>query len=361
MDHHAGTVARSIADRRGRLGRRMPRRRHCGHPGGQHPGRRACWARPTLAVFLLVTTVIGLGSLLATGSLHEAGLRFISESLGLGQESLRPGLPPSRPAGGPGEFRRGCPHRGLRAWRVRNGHRPRFAARLLVVLAAAGVVALAWQQIAAESLRGWNELRLASLFSGGQGGGPLSNLLFVLGLAIGAGISPRSGLGSPWPCSSRLSGRRCRSRCLALFRTSRPVLHPDAADLPVLLRPDDSRQLYSAAGSLLIVQLLTFAIYQLDVWIGGMLLDAGELGLYGAAKRCQLLAQMPVQMAMMTVISTIPRLHAQGRLADLQRVVRAAATLAAMPSLIVLALLALMPDRVCSAPSSASPMPGRPR
>ena len=100
----------------------------------------------------------------------------------------------------------------------------------------------------------------------------------------------------------------------------------------------------AAAGSLFVIQLLTFATYQLDIWVGGALLEPDELGLFGVAKRCQLLAQIPVQMAMMTVISTVPRLRVQNRMLELEGVIRRAATLAAIPSLAALALLAIYPQ-----------------
>ena len=73
---------------------------------------------------------------------------------------------------------------------------------------------------------------------------------------------------------------------------------------------------------LLANQLLAFATQQLDIWLAGGLLTPQDLGLYGAAKRSVLVAAMPVQMAMLTIVSAIPRLHVQDRKAELQRVVR---------------------------------------
>jgi oligosaccharide repeat unit polymerase len=99
----------------------------------------------------------------------------------------------------------------------------------------------------------------------------------------------------------------------------------------------------------LVIQLLTSATYQLDIWIGGLLLAPKDLGLYGVAKRCQLLGQLPVQMAMMTVVSIVPRMRVQNRLADLEEVVRRAATLAAIPSVAALAVLAIFPATVLHA------------
>src|SRR5262249_32891040 len=130
--------------------------------------------------FLLVMTVMALGGLLAMTGLNEAGQRFISETLALGQPRLAKSylqrtlmivavasfVSCSVVAAGMGLFQ------------VQSGrfHQP----LMLIVATALGVVALAWQQIAAESLRSYGDLRQASLFSGGQTGGPVSNLLFFV-------------------------------------------------------------------------------------------------------------------------------------------------------------------------------------
>jgi O-antigen/teichoic acid export membrane protein len=51
-------------------------------------------------------------------------------------------------------------------------------------------------------------------------------------------------------------------------------------------------------------------------------------------------------MAMMVVMATIPRLQAQGRTRELERVVRQAATYAAIPALFAIVLLALFPETI---------------
>jgi O-antigen/teichoic acid export membrane protein len=100
------------------------------------------------------------------------------------------------------------------------------------------------------------------------------------------------------------------------------------------------------AATLLVIQLLGFATYQLDIWIGGALLSPRDLGMYGVAKRCMLLAQLPVQMAMYAIVATVPRLHAQGRTPDLEKLVRGAATWAAIPALGAIVALVLLPGPI---------------
>jgi O-antigen/teichoic acid export membrane protein len=297
-------------------------------------------------VFLFVTTVMSFGSVLAMGGMNEAGLRFISESLGLGQPqlaraylrrlvvlTLRISLAVSLLVA-----------IGLTIFQLASGKLPN--APLLIVIAASGVLALAWQQISAEALRGYGDLRLASLFSGGQSGGPLSNLLYLAALCALAILTPSISTDSALTVMVSSVWITTPLALLGLWwvvgrsapATEEPVRHS--------LTDQQCNLLLTVGGSLLTIQLLTFATYQLDIWIGGLLLKPDQLGLYGAAKRCQLLGQIPVQIATMAVISIVPRMRVQNRLGDLEQVIRRAATLAAIPSVGALSLLALFPSFV---------------
>jgi O-antigen/teichoic acid export membrane protein len=92
---------------------------------------------------------------------------------------------------------------------------------------------------------------------------------------------------------------------------------------------------------LMMNQVLAFASQQFDVLLAGGLLTSAEVGLYGTAKRSLLTAAMPVQMAALTVVASVPRLYAQSRTGELQKLVRGAATAAAVPALLALAFLVL--------------------
>src|SRR6185437_11351431 len=63
---------------------------------------------------------------------------------------------------------------------------PSFLSLALLGLVAIGIAVLSWQQLGAELLRAYGNLRLASFFSGGQTGGPVSNLMFLGGLTAAA-------------------------------------------------------------------------------------------------------------------------------------------------------------------------------
>jgi O-antigen/teichoic acid export membrane protein len=282
--------------------------------------------------------------MLAMAGLNEAGLRFVSHCLGLAKPQLaRQYL---RQCAGWMTVTSaiavlvisGC----LTAWQLATGRLDRPV--LYGVLIATTLLALAWQQWAAEMLRGWHELRLASLFSGGQTGGPLSNGLFIAALAASVMLIPS--LDATWVLGF-LAGSVVVTAPLALLGLARTAGRPGSDGLPeARLAGDHSRELAAVAGTLLAIQLLTFVTQQIDVWIGGALLSDEHLGLYGVAKRSLLLAAMPVQMAMLAVVGRVPHLHAQNRLADLQRLWRGAALAAAAPALAALGGLMLFPETV---------------
>jgi O-antigen/teichoic acid export membrane protein len=55
---------------------------------------------------------------------------------------------------------------------------------------------------------------------------------------------------------------------------------------------------------------------------------------------------MPLQMALMTIQGSIPRLYAQGRMQDLEKYYRTVITMAAIPALIGILICAIFPSQV---------------
>jgi O-antigen/teichoic acid export membrane protein len=292
--------------------------------------------------YLFLSSVAICGSMLGGAGLADAVLRFTGENLALGRRGLA--LAYVRRTAQFGLvttlFSIGVTTAALLILQRTTGNLSHPA--LMMVLTAVTLAALAWQQMSSETLRGWNQLKQASLFSGGITGGPISTLLFlggVLGLWL-AGIELNA------------------AGALALFATSVAVTVPFAlwcvwrtthAGAPrgarevVRLSSSESRRMLAMASTILALTLLGFVSEQLDIWIGKVLLPADDLGVYGVAKRCLLLVAMPVQMAMLATIGAIPRFYAQQRRGELQNLLRTATTLAAIPSLGAISLLVLFP------------------
>lgn len=294
-------------------------------------------------LYLFISSVAAFGGLLGSAGLSDAALRFSSESLALGRQALAAAY--LRKAALLGLLTTLVAATlvgvGLALFQATTG---RFSEPiLLVALTMITLVALAWQQLAGDALRGLNNLRLASLFSGGIAGGPVSTLLFVVGVV--ALLWAKASL-SATGAVALLALSVCLTVPMSLLSVwrlvRRELLHvhePSAA-----LSSDQNRQMLGMMGTVLVLHVLTFIGLQLDIWIGEVMLEPEALGVYGVAKRSMLLAAMPVQMAMLTVVAAIPRLHAQGRRRDLQNLMRGAAFIAAVPALAAIAVLAAAPE-----------------
>lgn len=298
-------------------------------------------------IYLLATSVLAFGAILGMAGLNEAGLRFLAENLAIGRRGEAISCLKRMAMIG---LIAACAASvltiaGLAAYQAATGRLQQPA--LYGLLIGVGLCVLAWQQLTAEALRAWHKLHWASLFSGGQTGGPLSNLIFVTALVIAIAsighLSATLGI-------ALLVASVALTLPLALMALRKTVSETSSGfETPPLEafdgHPHESgyRSLLATGGMLLTIQLLAFASQQVDIWIGAGLLAPADLGHYGIAKRSMLLSAMPVQMAMLSIVATIPRLHAQKRLKDLERVVRGAATLAAIPSIAALALLVCFP------------------
>jgi O-antigen/teichoic acid export membrane protein len=298
-------------------------------------------------LYLFISSIAAFGGLIGSAGLSDAVLRFASESLALGRHSMAVAyvLRIAKLCVGTTLLAVGIISAILLAVQWTTGQFDELT--LLVALTVLTLVALSWQQLAGETLRSWNELKLASMFSGGVGGGPISNLLFVAGIALfmSAGIQLTSigalGLLAASVCITVPFALWC---VWSLIRAD--VFH--SREVAVSLSKVDDRQLIGMASSVFAIQLLAFVGQQLDIWIGQAVLPPEDLGEYGVAKRCMLLTAMPVQMAMLSVAAAIPRLHAQGRRTALQNLLRGSAGLAALPSLAAMVLLVVFPGFVLS-------------
>jgi len=297
----------------------------------------ARWLTPEeFGSFLLLSSVLALATLLAMLGLDAAIVRFVPESLGKGDVArarhamtLVLGMATVTISG----------VAALAALVLAY-----FDATLLglpavpglVPMAVTGLVLLAVIQLSAEACRSLHELRLASLFSGGQTGGLLSNILFLTLIAAAMVLGKPSFMTA---VALNLVAM-CVSLPFALFALSRAAreclgtIEPRRTSSTLTVR-----QLLAFSLPMLLIQLLTFATAQGDLWIAGICCPHDQLALYGASRRLTLLVTMPLQMLNLTVISSIAELYGQGRHRDLERLLRGAASLAAWPSLGVIALL----------------------
>ena len=83
-----------------------------------------------------------------------------------------------------------------------------------------------------------------------------------------------------------------------------------------------------------------------DIWVLGMFRPPEEVAVYGAASRLALVAGAPLMVCNAVLAPTIADLYSRKQIERLEKVVRAAATMAAVPSALVVLALLLVGDRL---------------
>ncbi len=203
-------------------------------------------------------------------------------------------------------------------------------------LLALSVIAWGIIQLCAALLRSFHDSRWSILLTG-QFGGPLCNSLFVLLIVAMYWAAPPVDLSfavlasaislcvvTPLALQALLSiSRRRLSELATVERQSSAVSTPSLTTW------------LSVCWPLMLTQCLSYVTGQADIWIGGAEVSHEDMALYGAARRLMLLIGIPMQLVNLTVIASIAELRAQNKYQELQRILRSAATMAAIPALLV--------------------------
>jgi O-antigen/teichoic acid export membrane protein len=278
-----------------------------------------------LGAYFLAVSIMLFGATAGSLGLNQAVVRFIAESLGNKQfQRARRAVVLASGYGALGAFGVGLAY-------LLFGHligRDLFGAPALVSvtgLVAGGIVAMSLQQLLAEVFRGFYDIRLASLFGG------LSSAIFLvtcLGLlwalegqatlVVVMFLSAGSSFASVF-----LGGWLLRRKVTALPRegTEGWIRH---------------KHILRVAWPLLITNLALLILTQADLWILGAFRSQEEVAIYGAAARVVFLLAMPLLVVNLVVMPLIAEMYAQGRRTELERTLRASATLAGIPASLTL-------------------------
>ena len=217
-------------------------------------------------------------------------------------------------------------------------------------LLALSVVAWGVIQLCASLLRSFHDSRWSILLTG-QFGGPLCNTIFMMLIIALFLIRPPVSLEQVVLCSAlsllaivplalrtiHTIGASCLTG-LATTSNASPVESP-ASDLATGnqdVKVDLNWMTFlTVCWPLMLTQCLSYVTGQADIWIGGASVSPEDMALYGAARRLMLLIGIPMQLVNLTVIASIAELRAHNKLVELQRILRSAATLAAIPALLI--------------------------
>jgi O-antigen/teichoic acid export membrane protein len=294
-------------------------------------------------IFFLLVSILAFCSVMSSIGVSTAIIRFVSENVGLGnatraRRSLLLGLRIAvvsipltafvcgifMAAGGAHLLRLPFPS-------------------ILVPLLLLNILLLPVLQTAAYTLRSFHETWLATLLTG-QSGGPASNLLFLIALGGAALIAkPTATSALMFNAAAVFLMIPISLYVLRRIAQSRLAMLPD---LPVERTGPTMVLMLSVCLPVTLNQLFSYCTGFGDVWIAGSAVSHESFALYAAARRLMLLIGLPLQLVGLTIVASISELHAQGRLASLQRLLRDSATLAVIPALFALLALLAFGDRI---------------
>jgi O-antigen/teichoic acid export membrane protein len=291
--------------------------------------------------YLLVLSVASLGALVGCLGLNKTAVRFVAESMGLGQqEKTRQTIRLVVGLGLLGSLAASS------VYLLIGGYigRTVFDAPALatVVGLTAGYIAVSTiQELFAETFRGFHDIKLATLFGGltiGNSAGLVMRLLLlaclialwfaggetdlstVMLIVVGSGSV--SALISAW----------------FLYRRTTSLAGPRAEEEGSGI---GLKEVLGVSTPMLVNALTVFVLIQADLWIVAAFCSQEQVAIYGAASRFVVLVTMPLMVVNSVLPPVIAEMYARGEKRRLEGTVRPVATLTGAPSLLMLALFAL--------------------
>ena len=205
----------------------------------------------------------------------------------------------------------------------------------LIIGLTAGLVG--YQMVTAESLRSLDDLRAASLFTGGRPGGPIANALFLIAIVLACLFWKLSAVSALTLNAIIILGTAVTAAAV-LSRRSSAQFHGVNEDLNE--EPFELRDLIRECFPLVLLRGLAFLSMQADLWLAAAFAgDRVEVAHYATAQRAIVFLALPLEICMFLTIATMTRLHQIGKRRELQQILRSATTFAAIPSLAVLAIV----------------------
>ncbi len=205
----------------------------------------------------------------------------------------------------------------------------------LIIGSTAGFVG--YQMVTAESLRSLDDLRSASLFTGGRPGGPIANALFLIGIVLASLFWNLTAV-SALALNAIIIFGTAVTATVVLSRRSSAQFHgviEDSDEEPFALK-DLMRECFP----LVLLRGLAFLSMQADLWLAAAFAgDRVEVAHYATAQRAIVFLALPLEICMFLTIATMTRLHQTGKRRELEQILRAATTVAAIPAIAVLAIV----------------------
>lgn len=198
-----------------------------------------------------------------------------------------------------------------------------------------------FRQLAAEVFRGFEDFRW-SAFMGIKQGGIFQQGIVLAGLGLLAALGGVS-LDAVFALLTVAVAIPVAAACPRLSSLYRSLPRGDVATAAAPIR---SRTLLGLSLPIMVSDLSVIGLKHFDILVVGALMSPANLAIYGVAKRLTILVGTPLLIGNTAMSSFIPELFVAENRAKLERLVRSTATLAAIPSLCILAAMVLVPGFV---------------
>jgi O-antigen/teichoic acid export membrane protein len=218
---------------------------------------------------------------------------------------------------------------------VRPGHADRVVVAVSVV---ALVLAAGHQRACADFLRGWGDVRAASLLEG-RSGGALVFLAQAVALSLVLALAPDAGLG---PVVAAAAAGAAAPVVWARFRMRRVWGHVKAPVRPLV----DLARVARRDWRFGVNQAGTYINAHLELWLAGVLLAATATSLLSAALRLAILLVIPANALQVVFAPAVSRLLHAGDRRRTESLLRAGSTVAAAMTALALVPILLFPAHV---------------
>jgi O-antigen/teichoic acid export membrane protein len=202
----------------------------------------------------------------------------------------------------------------------------------VIYIASAWLAALTFRSLIAETFRGLQHIKYATVF-----GDLLDGIAFCFMLCILFILHTQGELG-------QVILLAVLAAYLNIFSAS-IILYNELKNKPQKIQNHNThikmRKIVSNSWPLWITSITLFVLSQSDLWIIGILREQQEVGVYGAVKRLALLVPLSLTIANSVLPPLIAELNAKGEHEKLEQALRGASTVAALPALFALVLFIL--------------------
>jgi O-antigen/teichoic acid export membrane protein len=213
---------------------------------------------------------------------------------------------------------------------LRDGERLRAALPILALMG----LSFALVDLMAETLRGFHDLRAASVF----GDFLVQRLLLVLALAV-LWLTA-------WPVEVGEVLVLALCAALMVLALAAWLVWRRLRALPRRGAPFGTGEILRHGAPFLLVRLNAWVTAGADLWLLGVFRPPEEVAVYGAASRMALLTSIPLMICNAVLAPTVAELYSRRQIERLEKMVRAAATMAAALSALVVLMLVLFGDRL---------------